>query len=118
MKAEWKDKWVAALRSGEYKQTREQLYDGKGYCCLGVLCKITGKKFFRDDYNHYYHYYVKDTQNGIREDIVLPTDVMNEVDMRTKNGAYRPGLLLVNLNDSGKTFSEIADVIEEHWEAL
>lgn len=33
-------KWLAALRSGEYKQSRESLYDGNGYCCLGVLQKI------------------------------------------------------------------------------
>lgn len=36
---EQKDKWVAALRSGEYKQTKGRLYSGKGYCCLGVFCK-------------------------------------------------------------------------------
>jgi hypothetical protein len=46
MKKELKDKWVAALRSGEYEQTRngllkEILPNGKiAYCCLGVLAKI------------------------------------------------------------------------------
>jgi hypothetical protein len=33
-------KWVAALRSGEFKQTRAVLRDDVGYCCLGVLCEI------------------------------------------------------------------------------
>jgi hypothetical protein len=32
-----KEKWVAALRSGEYKQTKGYLRNKKGYCCLGVL---------------------------------------------------------------------------------
>ena len=41
MKQEWKDKWVAALRSGDYEQGREGLRDYKNrYCCLGVLCDI------------------------------------------------------------------------------
>lgn len=35
------DKWLAALRSGEYKQAQHRLKvmldDGPGYCCLGVL---------------------------------------------------------------------------------
>lgn len=53
MNEAWKDKWVAALRSGKYTQTtgklcREQAYPGNkereaipaGFCCLGVLTDI------------------------------------------------------------------------------
>lgn len=48
MNPEIKAKWVAALRSGKYKQTagvlRETECDepGKtlGFCCLGVLCNL------------------------------------------------------------------------------
>ena len=36
--------WIKALRSGEYKQTKECLNDGVGYCCLGVLCDIYQKQ--------------------------------------------------------------------------
>jgi len=33
-----RDKWVKALRSGEYGQTKGTLTNGKGgFCCLGVL---------------------------------------------------------------------------------
>ena len=40
-----KKKWVAALRSGKYKQGKEVLRDGDRYCCLGVLCEVeTGAK--------------------------------------------------------------------------
>lgn len=42
----FKDKWLAALRSGEYKQGRQQLVNIKlgnsTYCCLGVACSIVG----------------------------------------------------------------------------
>lgn len=33
-------KWCVALRSGKYNQTRGSLNDARGYCCLGVACKI------------------------------------------------------------------------------
>lgn len=37
--------WVAALRSGKYKQAQEILRDDKGgYCCLGVLCEVLVEK--------------------------------------------------------------------------
>ena len=45
MKEDIAKKWVKALRSGKYKQCQKRLYDGEGYCCLGVLCKILGKEF-------------------------------------------------------------------------
>lgn len=47
MNPEVKTKWLAALRSGNYKQGRMALKRGVGdgtadYCCLGVLCDISG----------------------------------------------------------------------------
>lgn len=36
-----KAKWVAALRSNEYKQgTRQLRTAGNSFCCLGVLCNL------------------------------------------------------------------------------
>lgn len=59
MKPEIKAKWVAALRSGEYKQGREALRIGDRFCCLGVLCdlhaKDTGeqwKKYYEDEFSY------------------------------------------------------------------
>lgn len=40
MDQEIKERWVAALRSGDYPQARSKLNDGTGFCCLGVLCEI------------------------------------------------------------------------------
>lgn len=41
MKPEVKNKFVEALRSGDYKQTSGALHlKGDGYCCLGVLCSL------------------------------------------------------------------------------
>lgn len=40
MDAELKAKWIAALRSGEYKQATGMLRDEGCYCCLGVLAVV------------------------------------------------------------------------------
>ena len=60
MKKTWKTKWLKALRSGSYKQTKGQLVSSisEAYCCLGVLCKVGripsevrfGTTFFDGDY--------------------------------------------------------------------
>lgn len=50
-----KAKWLKALRSGEYSQTRETLYDPetKGFCCLGVLqhCMSGGKVEYENEWD-------------------------------------------------------------------
>jgi len=33
-------KWVLALRSGEYSQVGWRLQDDCGHCCLGVACEV------------------------------------------------------------------------------
>lgn len=40
MNEDIKERWVAALESGSYKQVDGMLSDGDGFCCLGVLCEI------------------------------------------------------------------------------
>lgn len=40
MNKDIKAKWLRALRSGRYRQTKNRLTDGKGFCCLGVLCNL------------------------------------------------------------------------------
>jgi hypothetical protein len=41
MDAELKAKWIAALRSGDYKKGRVSLRSEENrYCCLGVLCEV------------------------------------------------------------------------------
>lgn len=41
MKPQLKAKWIEALESGRYEQTRGALHvKDEGYCCLGVLCDV------------------------------------------------------------------------------
>jgi hypothetical protein len=113
MNAEVKKAWVAALRSGEYKPGQAWLRNSQSempdrYCCLGVLCdlharsaeshKTLGWAFF--DYSNAWKY------GG---DAALPSDAVKRWAMLETFDAHK----LARMNDSGKSFAEIADYIEE-----
>lgn len=95
-------KWTAALRSGEYKQGRDELLGSDGYCCLGVMAKIAGKT---DD-----QIYGEGTLRDFPE-------VMDFFGLRDHCGEFDGGDLAI-LNDGGTTFPEIADIIDSEPEGL
>ncbi len=43
MKPEIKEMWIQALESGEYQQGHRALHPGDNFCCLGVLCDLYRK---------------------------------------------------------------------------
>ena len=99
--------WVAALRSGKYKQTKCALWarDGGSFCCLGVACDI-------------YPYAEWEGGTFLGRVTVLPPDVQGWLGINLVGGLPRPAYsrgstTLISLNDSGSTFDQIADVIEE-----
>ncbi len=93
---ELKTEWIAALRSGEYKQCKNKLTDGVGYCCLGVLCDI--KNVCSDD-----TYVIIDPSGVIPE--FLQGSAMENAEVVG---------MLTGMNDDGTPFSEIADWIEQN----
>lgn len=119
--------WTEALESGKYRQTPNVLceYDKRAkrnkYCCLGVLCKITGAlekeegkyRSFGDvevlnAYNPMNKYLgeVGRFPNGVR---VYCSDSEGEISNYDS---------LTELNDSGfASFKDIAKVIREIWKA-
>jgi hypothetical protein len=108
MKTEIADKWIAALLSGEYQQTTGKLYDGTGYCCLGVLCKILGEEFTQS-------YDGQWSINGTRS--VLSPEISKRVGMNTLDGCYSGGALTID-NDDGRSFEYIANIIDEFRDEL
>lgn len=106
MNPEVKTKWVTALRSGKYMQTRRKLKDATGYCCLGVLCVISNKE----------------TGFGLRENqLQIGTENIGNTirmwaDLPLNQGAYvtidAETDTLSAHNDQGRTFLQIADAIE------
>jgi len=104
--------WVKALRSGEYKQTRDYLHDEKGFCCLGVLCDIA-----LDDY-----WVERESARGScmlvkhQEAFGLPTQLSKDLGLfeEREDIGTNPEDFLGNMNDKGKSFKEIADWIEKN----
>jgi hypothetical protein len=110
MNSQIKQKWVSALRSGEYQQCRGYLRTDNGFCCLGVLCDLYGK-----ENNVEWQHNEVDGYLYEKHSTVLPLSVMEwaDVDGRSADICNRTETL-AKLNDSGSTFNEIADLIEEH----
>lgn len=137
MKKSIANKWVKALRSGKYTQIKNNLTDGVGHCCLGVLCEL----------------YIKDTKDNIKDDTcydgeteLLPPCVMKWAGMVYDDaekgneyankacGTFLIGdkqVCLASWNDGQSrpfrnkdnsvvkgTFENIADVIEEHYDKI
>jgi hypothetical protein len=112
MKKSWARKWVKALRSGKFIQGRSHLkLDGK-HCCLGVLCELT-------PYKERFTEMRSSTRVGYN--IHLPEEIKKLVGMQSMNRVFKVEMsasVLAAMNDTGKTFEEIADVIEEHWKEV
>lgn len=94
-------KWVKALRSGKYKQAKEALVKGRGsscsYCCLGVACSIMSK-----DVGKFSSY-----RNS------LDPGYLNNHGLQVLGISYNMQTSLARMNDSGKSFKEIANYIEK-----
>lgn len=106
MPKELKEKWFAALRSGEYQQGYGKLFDGTGYCCLGVLQMVVDGK-------------VEPQDAGIC--CLTPTDAWLSAHGISASREFRYGyghnMSAPWLNDHGRlTFPEIADTLEPYIE--
>lgn len=108
--------WIAALRSGKYAQATGALRTSDGFCCLGVLCDLNGVKWTLDEGDGSF------IALGATE--ILPLSIQEWAGLNSNSGiipfrevAGRDHELSA-LNDNGKTFSEIADIIEAHWAEL
>ena len=115
-------KWVAALHSGQFKQTKSCLSSEGRYCCLGVACEV----YIADG-----HVLEKSKEEGLckygGERYVLPPIVQHWLRLRNDNGSTNAALVrsdggfsygLSSANDRGATFTEIADFIESEPDGL
>lgn len=112
--------WIAALRSGLYKQGRNYLeLDGK-FCCLGVLCHVLHQRpelgiemdrFVIPDAATTYSTHARPGRLNH-----VPDSIADELGLSTRmpSAAYRVvEVVLADLNDvEGASFSKIAQVIE------
>ena len=108
MNREVKQKWLNALRSGEYIQGKSKLKDGNTFCCLGVLTDL----YIKEHKNCYW----KDDpfiDGEIEENNVLCAKVKKWAGLSGSNPIIKnKGMCIAQLNDEGYSFSKIADLIE------
>jgi len=111
-----KDKWIAALRSGQFIQGVGLLNNGRGkFCCLGVLCELAAEsgitKRAKTTIPPVVSYGLK---FPLEQTTVLPAEVNMWAELDdtwvTINGRHAN---LADHNDRGATFEEIAKAIEE-----
>jgi len=111
MKKNIMKKWVKALKSGKYKQSQNILENYYGYCCLGVLCKVAEKNKIRVNKHK-----LGDLKGS---SLTSQKNVLKWSGMRTGLGDIEiVGTTLSSLNDRGKSFKQIANVIEKYWKEL
>lgn len=122
--ASTKREWLKALRSGNYKQTVHSLHDSfdKGYCCLGVLCRVAGykrsqllNKGFPQEVGFGVELlpqkYQKMIADGRVEEVSHGTSVLESSWKVRHKGRM---VALSNLNDEEQlSFKQIADIIEK-----
>lgn len=115
---EAQQKWVEALRSGEYQQVTRGLCvlgdDGQpsGYCCLGVACELYQQ----------YEGGLDIADDGVRRlydnrPAFTPRRVQEWLGLAESFAGYRGGGL-IRQNDCGASFAEIADIIESRPSGL
>lgn len=133
--------WVAKLREPDLPQTKGALKKDDGFCCLGVACEVSGLgKWIEEGQDgmttFYYTIPIADSAAETRGASTLPVDVQlwlglepykrgegdNPIIGPKYTGTTRTGLpangvdySAAEWNDEGKTFAEIADMIEERW---
>lgn len=126
MNKEVKEKWINALRSGEYEQTRMSLCNDGKFCCLGVLCDIYAKEK-NISWEESNSVCFKGEKKILGESTLLPIEVMEYSGIDKSKSLFFCGNsfnilvdlddigngTLSELNDSGYTFKQIADIIEK-----
>jgi len=106
-------RWIAALRSGEYKQGRGQLVDNGKYCCLGVLCDISKKQFKLKIHSDYVEANKLNFTGLLPDNLEYYLGLNKDID---SNGNIRSfSDYLVELNDrKNSQFKTIANYIEKN----
>jgi hypothetical protein len=108
MKADVKEKWIAALRSGKYRQDLAFLHPfPDGFCCLGVLCDVVNNGRWRAVGNDEFFSY-RGPQN-YESSCVVPCDLADELELTSAQQQK-----LSRMNDDGVSFEVIADYIERN----
>jgi len=115
MNPEIKKRWIEALNSDEYKQTKMFLKDSTGFCCLGVLTDLYIKDHNQEWNLDEYGKYSFQLEGGVLHTYVVNWSGLNYDDPYYHDSNTDDDIYLSVLNDSGRSFKQIAQVIEENF---
>lgn len=117
-RADFIEKWLEALESGEYKQIKNKLREhtspkSYGYCCLGVACDVANKVGAR-----------RVSEDVLKKDLMLPVNMQLLIGIND-SGDFKESISyqgkkysnLTGLNDDGVRFKTIARIIREQLAA-
>jgi hypothetical protein len=124
---EFKAAWTTALRSGAYEQDEGRLCTEKGFCCLGVafdlLVKAQPEKYVWRAAEGNRFRYAQDATDSTHYDSAILTSVghsslpewlIGPLTVPIAATEYRkPERTLIDRNDAGWTFAQIADYIDK-----
>lgn len=103
MKAEIKQKWLEALRGGKYAQGRMYLRrEDNKFCCLGVLCDLVDPNGWTPPGPLLRYSHSEDFTS------LLPMSIAHSAGLEYDDVLNK----VMHMNDTGKSFAEIADWIE------
>jgi len=108
-----RNKWVEALRSGKYTQTKGCLKNEKGFCYLGVACDVAGLTWiphFSDGFPLEWSVNTLDEEGNSESSwLGLPSNLRNVLGL-----SHAQECTLSNMNDhDDSSFAKLADVIEK-----
>lgn len=109
MKADIKQRWVAALRSGIYKQGKSALCKSDGtFCCLGVLCDLVVPDQWGELLMTSIVGIKAREHNG--ESFLPSSSVLDAAGLSIKQARE-----LAKMNDNNESFAVIAEFIELNY---
>lgn len=113
MKAEQRQKWIDALRSGQYQQSPRALHDDGGFCCLGLLAHVVGG-LKPESLEHCGTYgFLSGEATGGDYGLGVPEQEGDRwFDPSQTDTHTTLQRKLAAMNDNGQSFAEIADWIE------
>lgn len=125
---DWNVKLIEALRSGKYGQVQGRLHrntpEETGYCCLGVACELSGLGSYEpfpalcEDCPPALVFALPGSNPRESSGLYPPREVRELFGFATQAGhTIGPEWEnMATLNDNGRTFAEIADMLEKWLE--
>lgn len=100
--------WIKALESGKYAQTEYCLRDARGFCCLGVFCDVVEPDGWSKE--KYMGMLMKNAISHKRSVSLLSQRMREMIDLSDYHMDR-----VVEMNDNGSTFADIAIYLRELW---